>query len=157
MPSDGFNITGADQFNSLSKALKAAGRKDLRTETNKGLQKAVKPLTPKTREAAKSQLPKRKGLAAKVAKAPQRVKVSTGKDPGVRLVVGKNGSAARGTNRGKFKHPTFGNREEWVEQETEAGWFDETVKDNLGEVLPECEKALERVAEKIVQEVRRGQ
>ena len=152
------DVIGAEGFNALSKALKAAGKTELRKELHKGLELGAKPLIPLTREEARSRLPSSGGLAKKTAKAPQRVRVRTGKDPGVKLTVGRNGGAARSTNKGYVKHPTYGNRDAFVKQEVpEAeGWFDNTVKDNLDEVKPELQKSLERTIEKIAGEANRG-
>lgn len=153
---DDVTVKGADDFLKLSKALKAAGRKDLRKELNKGLKAAAKPLIGKTRAKARSTLPKKGGLAAAVAKTPQRVQVRTGADTaGVRLVVGKNGSGARGANRGVVRHPVFGNRENWVDQKVPSGWFDDTVKAEAPEIRRELERTVETVAEQIVRDAKR--
>lgn len=148
-----FTVSGAEGFQRLGKALKQAGELELRKEMTKGLQQAVKPLTPLTRAAALERLPKRGGLAKQVAKAPQRVQVRTGKNPGVRLVVGKR-AGVRSTNRGIIRHPVFGNRENWVSQEVDGGWFDETVKKNKHVVKPAMDKAVQDVVDKIVRGAR---
>jgi hypothetical protein len=146
-----FEVTGAEDFYRLSKALKAAGRTDLRKELNKSLRAAAKPLIPQTRAAARQMLPKRGGLADAVARVPQRVQVRTGQaTAGVRIVVGKNRSAARASNRGLIRHPVFGNRQAWVEQKVPSGWFDDTLRRSGREVLPALEQAMQDVAEKVV-------
>lgn len=151
-------VRGAENFMRLSKALKAAGQKELRKELNKNLRDAVKPLIPLTRAAARSTLPSRGGLAAEVARAPQRAQVRTGQNTaGVRLVVGKRrGSAAGSANRGVVRHPVFG-RDVWVEQKVTPGWFDDTLEQAApDEVRKRCEAAIEAVAEKVVRDARRG-
>jgi len=145
-----FQVTGGDQFFALSKALKSAGRTGLRKHLNKGLKEGAKPLIPLTRAAALAQLPKGGGLAKLVAKAPQRVQVRTGKTPGVRLVVGKTDSGARGANRGEVRHPFFGDRTQWFNQAVPAGWFDDTIKANMDKVLPALEQAMHDVIDEIV-------
>lgn len=151
MPDD-FTIHGAEQFLRLSKALKAAGRTEIRKELNKRLQVAAKPLIAKTRSSARQKLPAHGGLAERVARAPQRVQVRTGGDPGVRIVVGKDKSGARGANEGKVRHPVFGNREVFVDQTVEPGWFDEPLEAAAPEVRPHLEQALETIAERVVRE-----
>ena len=150
---DDFELLGADQFLALSKALKHAGRTELRKELNTGMRRAAKPLIPKTRAEALKRLPQRGGLAKQVAKEPQRVQVRTGaRTAGVRIVVGKKSGGARGANRGVVRHPVFGNRERWVDQKVPAGWFDEPLQDSAPAVRPELEKAIQRVADQVVRE-----
>lgn len=149
-----FEVRGADEFLKLSKALKQAGKTELRKQLNKGMKDAAKPLIPLTRQAARDRLPRRGGLAAQVARTPQRVQVRTGAaTAGVRLVVGKTGSGARGADQGVIRHPTFGHRDRWVSQKVDAGWFTETILHNKHRVLPEVKKAMERVVAEVV---RRG-
>lgn len=146
-----FEITGADQMLRLSKALKAAGRTELRKELNKGLRKATKPLIAQTRVAALATLPYRGGLAAQVAREPQRVQVKTGRDPGVRIVVGQKRGGAQAADAGSIRHPVFG-RDEWVEQSVTPGWFSDTLDEQAEGVLPDLEEAVEKVMSDVVQQ-----
>lgn len=151
------DIQGGEDFYRLSKALKAAGETGLRKELNKELRNAGKPLIPKTRAAARAQLPRAGGLSEAVARAPQRVQVRTGtKTAGVRIVVSNNRSAARAANRGVVRHPVFG-ADKWVTQQIPQaeGWFDETLEREAPKVArPAIEAALESIAERVVREVR---
>ena len=147
-----FEVTGADQFLRLSKALKHAGRTQLRKELNAGMRKAAKSLIPKTRAAAlDGRLPDAGGLAQRIAKAPQRVQVRTGKDPGVSIVAGKAGSGARAADVGFIRHPVFG-RDQFVTQAVEPGWFSKTLQDAAPDVVPDLERALADVADRVVRE-----
>ena len=158
---DDFRVEGAEKFLAASKALKAAGKTEMRKELNKSLRDAIKPLIPKTRAAARANLPTAGGLANLVAKAPQRVQVRTGqKTAGARLVVGKRrGNAARAANRGEIRHPVFADGSKsrdqwtWVTQKVDAGWFDETLGREASSVRPAVEEALENMAQRIVREV----
>lgn len=149
MASD-FQVTGADDFLRVSKALKAAGQAEIRKELNKGLRDGAKPLIPKTRAAARSRLPKAGGFAEAVAKTPQRVQVRTGqKTAGVRVVVAKRrGSGAAAANKGKIRHPVFG-QDVFVEQKVDAGWFDQTLEKEGPSVLPELERVIGDMAKRI--------
>lgn len=150
---DDFEIQGAEQFLRLSKALKHAGRTGMRRELNTGIRRAARPLVAKTRAEARRTLPQRGGLAAQVAKEPQRVQVRTGaKTAGVRLVVGKRSPGARSANRGQIRHPVFGNREVWVDQRVPVGWFDDTIKAEAPAIRREIERALNDVIDRIVRE-----
>lgn len=150
MPVD-FEISGGAEIARLSKALKDAGRTGLRKELNKGLRDAAKPLIVKSRAEAQRRLPRRGGLAAKIAKAPQRVAVRL---DGVSIVAGKRRSASGTTNNGTVRHPVFGNRKVWVVQRVTPGWFEAPMRDGAAEVRPELQAAMERIAEKVVRETR---
>ena len=145
-----FSISGADDFRRLSKALKVAGRTDMRKQLHKGMKDAVKPLIPKARESARDRLPRTGGLNEVVAKAPIRPQVRTGRNAyGVRIVVG-NRPGARGANRGKIRHPVFGDREHWEDQDVPPGWFDDVMEAGSPAIRKEVQSALERVLDDIV-------
>lgn len=152
--SDDLRVTGVEDFVALSKALKHAGAGGLRKQLNKGLQEAVKPVIPKTRAAALARLPKRGGLAAQVAKEPQRVQVKTGESTaGVRLVVGKRKGGAQSANAGTIRHPIPGGKA-FVNQSVKPGWFDEPAKAALPEIQQAAMHALDAVARDIARGVR---
>lgn len=148
-----FEVHGADQFLRLSKALKNAGRLDTRKELHRGIQRAAKPLIPKVRNEARRRLPQRGGLADQVAREPMRIQVRTGKDPGVRIAVGKRRGGARSANKGVIRHPIFG-RDEWVEQQVEGGWFDEPIQAEAPAIRRDLERSIRDVVDKIVRDAK---
>lgn len=144
-----------DDFYRLSKALKNAGKTELRKELNKGLRQGAKPLIPRARAEARRVLPHEGGLAERVARAPMRVQVRTGaQTAGVRIVVGKDRSGARRANQGEVRHPVFGNREVWRTTKVPPGWFDRPMEHGAPYIRPELEKAMQRVIDKIAREAR---
>lgn len=152
-----FEVRGADDFLKLSKALKAAGRAELRKELHKALRAAVKAHTPKAEQELSKHLPYLKGRQKAVTQA---VQVKTGRDPGVTVGVrfgSKRSSNARLANtRGVFRHPVFGNRGAWVDQPVPGanGWFDRVWEESAPEVRKQLEKAMQDVAEKVVREAK---
>jgi len=143
----------ANQFLKVSKALKAAGETGLRNELHKDVRKAAGPLVRKARQAAKSMLPQRGGLAKRVAGSRINTQVLTGRNRyGVRITVGR-GRSARDTNRGTIRHPVFGNRDRWVTQKVPKGWFDDTMRREAPAIRKDVEKAIERSLNEIA---RRG-
>lgn len=152
MASD-FTITGADDFLKLSKALKRAGQGELRKELNAALKTAAAAIIPEARAEARATLPSSGGLNEAVAKTRMRVKVSTGKDPGVSIVAGRPGSGARGAEFGRIRHPVFGNRDVWVTQTVPNAWLTGTVSRSRHVVIPLLEEAMERVARKVVEDL----
>lgn len=147
----------ANNFLKASKALKAAGESQLRKELHGSVRKAARPLIPRARAAARAQLPKRGGLAKAVASSPMRAQVLTGRNKyGVRIAVGKNRRAgARDTNRGRIRHPLFGNRERWYSQQTPKGWFDDTMRAAAPPIRREVEKAIQKSLDDIARRGRR--
>lgn len=149
-----FEVNGAESFLLLSKALKNAGRTEMRKELHKGVRKAARPLIPKARKAAREKLPKRGGLADQVAREPARTQVRTGADPGVRVVIGKKRGGARATNRGLIRHRVFG-QDVWVEQRIEPGWFDNAMVGEKAAIQRDIEQAMTEVVDQIARGVGR--
>lgn len=148
-----FEVKGAEHFLELSKALKRAGQTAMRKELHAGMRRAAKPLIAKTRAEARRRLPKGGGLADQVAKEPQRVQVRTGaRSAGVRLAVSNKAGGARAANRGKIRHPVFGNRDVWVDQKVPAGWFDDPAEAEA----PQIRRELDRAVRDIVAQIERG-
>lgn len=152
-------IVGLEQLQTLSKALKRAGHKNMRNKLHTRMKPPVRALIPDTRAEALRVLPKSGGLGRKVSKLPQRVQVATGSNPGVRLVVGKNKAAARALNRGPtFRHPVFaeGDRKSWTwvaQPVRTTDWFDRPARRGLPKVQDAVLAALEEVADEIVKEL----
>lgn len=139
-------VEGAEAFLALSKRLKKTGQTELRKELNKALKAAVKPVTKATQAEARKRLPTRGGLAAAIAKTPQRTQVRTGASTaGVRLVVGGKGGAARTADEGFVRHPVFG-RGPFVRQSVPPGWFTDPAKSAQNDVRDEVVDVLEDVA-----------
>jgi hypothetical protein len=157
------DVGGVDDFYRLSKALKEAGRKELRRELHKRLKESTKPLISDTQEAFAKAVPTR--LKPRAAKTKQTVQVRTGRDPGVGIAV-KYGKAGRGmgasnarlANRlGQVRHPVYGNRQVWANTPVPRakGWFDDTLRRGAPTVRPLLAQALEDIADEVVREARR--
>lgn len=160
-----FEVRGADEFLKLSKALKAAGRTEMRKELNKRMRQAGKPLIPKVRAAALEELPKRGGLNRRMASRPIRVVTRTGRDPGIKLVMPRT---QEGYNDGVIRHPVFDKHKlargksgprakpvPWVTQRVGPGeWFDDTIVANRGKVVPLLEQAIQTTLDDIVRKAR---
>lgn len=89
-----FEIKGAESFAAAARYLRNFD-KELNKEVNRQLRAASKPLIEKARREAERTLPSTGGLNKRVAKAPARVQIRTGRDPGVRIVVSRGPTAAR--------------------------------------------------------------
>lgn len=140
---------GADDFLALSKALKAAGKTELRKELHKQMRDVAKPLIPKVRDAARNSLPKKGGLNERIARKGYRPQVRTGeKTAGVRIVGAKVDPRI---NDGRVYHPVFGRKPGVVQQVPEArGYFDKTLTDEGSNVRDELLRALDNFTDRIV-------
>lgn len=140
-------MDGADALKDLSRQLREVGAKDLRKEMNRGLRSAAKPLIADTRQFAREILPKQGGLNEKVARSRFRVKITTGRDPGVRITA--TGLDARLDTQGRIRHPIYGNRKAWVQQKVTPGWFHVPMRRGAPRVRRELAKVLDNVAKKL--------
>jgi hypothetical protein len=162
-------VHGAEQFLALSKALKAAGKTELRKELHRQMRIAAKAAMPTAEKRLQGALPS--GLKNRSA-VRQVVRVKTGKDPGVTVAVpyGKrkrNGMSAQNArllnSQGAIRHPVWARDDKtssewrWVNQRVPgSAWFDDTYTEAAPELRKALEAAMEAVAEHIVKEARRG-
>lgn len=143
-------VEGADDFQRVARELREVGDVELRRELYRGIERAVKPLKEAARDAARQRLPHRGGLAEKVAKSKFSTRRRSGRDPGIKIVA-KDPIDLASIDRGRLRHPVFGNRRVWVNQSVPAGWFTDAmekgaadVRRELLEVLGDVEKKLAR-------------
>lgn len=132
---------GQAQLVALTHRLREAGEqgKGLRRELLAGIRVAVKPVLDDVRVSAVEVLPKRGGLAARVAGSHFAVSsLLSGNNARVR-VVGKSGYNIAAMNRGRLRHPVFDTKlrhpvfgttkvKVWVTQSVTPGWFDDPVR-----------------------------
>lgn len=144
MPVD-IRIEGAEKFAALSKAL-GKGSKELRSELNKGITRAVKPFKADVKKFARGRLPKRGGLARRVARTSLPTRKRT---DGIRVVAQPNAVAdPMRIDRGRVKHPVFG-RAPSVLQDITPGFFHEPAEDSGPVVRKELVEVIDTVTSKI--------
>lgn len=150
MPVD-VQIQATRELESVARRLKRAGDADLRRELLRGINRAVRPLKQAVQDAAVRELPKRGGLNRWVAdsKFGSRTRATAGRDARVTITTKKAGHDIRAIDRGRLRHPVFGNRTTWVNQEVKPGWFTRTVSDGSPIVRRELERVIDDVARKI--------
>lgn len=149
MPVD-VTVQGADDLARLSRRLKEAGDKDLNRELRKGIQRATKPLKEAAKRSARERLPKRGGLNEWVAKSKFSVRTSSSqRSARVRLVASRGKTDERAINRGRLRHPVFGNRKVWVTQDVTPGWFTKPMVEGLAPVQREVLKVMDDITKKV--------
>jgi len=148
MPDD-FQIRGAEQLDELAKRLKAAGGNELKKDLLRGIRETNKPTIAKIRRSAAERLPRRGGLAAKVAREPIATRTRTsGKSAGV-TIQRKRG---RGLNEGRLRKPLFGDSGHWYDQRVAKGWFTKPIEDDA----PQIRDGLQRVMRDVAAKITRG-
>lgn len=150
-------VYGADQLTRLAARLKEAGDVSLRRRMMSALRKSAREIQDAEKSAALA-LPATKyevGLRAAIASAVVTRTRATAGRAGVRVMVNRSALPAGKQrlpllmNAGRWRHPMFGNREAWVDQTSERGWWNRTAREHFGsaqdrmlEVLRETERQI---------------
>ncbi|WP_406730892.1 hypothetical protein [Streptomyces sp. NBC_01794] len=141
-------ILGTGQLLELSRRLKMAGGSRLKANFARRIRHAAEPMkndlqqtiralpiTSQGRKAGKrgGPSPTTRPLRATIATA-VRISVRTGGNPGARVWVDKDmlprdlRNMAATINTGRIRHPVFGNRRRWAQQNATPLWWDKTVR-----------------------------
>ena len=147
------NVHGAAKLGAVANRLKETGDKDLRKELYRGIQRAGKPARAAVVAAAREVLPKRGGVNDFIADA-LKTRISTlanrSNDAAIRLTASRKGTDLRSINRGRLRHPVFGNRKAWSDTKVPKGWVEAAVVEQTPEIRKEIVKVLDDVAEKML-------
>jgi hypothetical protein len=152
-------VTGAEGLARLGRALKEAGRNDLRKELLRGVRRASKPMIPAARRAAAESLPHRGGLAADVAGAKWVVRTRLqGQGAGVRITgawtsEGRQHDLSK-MDSGLLRHPVWGHPVHgpgavWVGQAIKPRWFSDAMQALAPEIRGELSKVIDEVSKKL--------
>lgn len=141
-------VTGAEQLRALARDVRAAGDKGIRREMYRGIQRATKPLKAAAQASALEHLPAGGGLNRRVAGARMSTRTRTGgANPGVRIVAreGKASIDLAALDRGRLRHPLYGNRRYWYLQRVPDGWWSRPMTQGADTVRRELVAALDDV------------
>ena len=141
-------IEGAEQFRAVSKRLNDAGNKGkrLKKELRAAILKEAKPVGRFVAVSAGSNLPHRGGLGYTVGGA--NISVSAG-TTSVRMRLKAKGYDLAAIDRGRLRHPVFGNRENWVTQKVKPRLFTEPFKASAPRLRQRIIRATDNVAKRI--------
>ncbi|MGW9437932.1 hypothetical protein [Streptomyces sp. NPDC055607] len=158
-------ISGTGQLIEVSRRLRAAGGPRLRQNMQRRIRRAAEPLhrdmqqtirtLPITSQARKAgsrggSSPTTRPLRDTIATA-VRISVRTSSNPGARVWIDRSAlpSDLRGMpsalNEGRIRHPVFGNRRRWVQQNTTPLWWDKTVDRHTPRMQAEVARVLDDV------------
>jgi hypothetical protein len=146
-------IEGSEKLGALSEALRRYGVVELEQELFDGIVKSVEPLVEAVKKSLKNYLPDRYAEELARTLVDKAVRLA-GTNPGVRLTAsaktgrGKQRDLAS-LNRGRLRHPLYGNREWWFDQEVKKGFWDEPLIDESDAVRAELVKVLDDIAGKL--------
>ncbi len=143
----------ARELAQLGRQLKAAP-KELRKELLAEIRKEGKPAVEDVKRQTDDYLPRRGGLAERVARQSYGVRTRlAGRSAGVRIQgTGRTVRALRSIDAGSLRHPVFGNRDVWVSQSVRPGFFTEPLEKDA----PRFRKGVERAMSKTAQQIVRG-
>ena len=150
---DSFKVieTGSVKVAQLHARLDRVGRRDLARKLRQELVKQSKPARRLVKRYQQEKLPS--GMDRSYAKVPSQL-VSVNKS-GVKLLwkVVRGNSDLKALNRGRLRHPLFGNRKHWYEQSIPPGMWDDAIGKVAPTVIGDTADVLEAFVEK---EVMRG-
>lgn len=139
------SATPPEKLDLVARTLRGLGDKDLSRELFRGLNRATTKLKADARAEAGERLPRRGGLAARVAKAKLSTRRKGGRNPGV-TIQAKGMAQLAGMDAGAVKHPVYGNRDVWVTQQITPGWFSEPMEAGRDEAFDAIEEVLDDLA-----------
>ena len=146
-------ISDNDALYELGLRLEAVGDGALQEKIYAKVEAAADEVKHKINDSARENLPKRGGLNEWIAIAPvfTRTKAGLHHDIAVFIIMTKQGHDLRSINRGRLRHPVFGDKENWVNQEIKPGYFSNPIKKNLGKirrsVIAAADEALREIGE----------
>lgn len=138
------------QLRKLAKDLKDAGEKDLRKALYRNLTLAARPLLEDAKREGGATTPHSGGAADRLLAAKFSARALLGmRNPGVKLrAIDSSGKSIdlRSLDRGRLRHPLFGNREHWYNTAVTPGWWSRPM--NAGKA--QAERAVKLAIDEMV-------
>lgn len=141
-------VYGAEDIAAVGAAVRKLGNgREIPNAMAKRIRKAVPPIRKGVKASALSTLPSRGGLNAWVARAGIRAAVRRGpRSAGISLVSARKSQRGKsdiaGINRGRTRHPWWGDRKHWSPQSVAPGYFDRGVEPGLPVFRNEVNEAI---------------
>ena len=120
-------VSGAEDYRKQARKLDDIGTRKLKAAIRREVTQATKPTRVAIKNAARADLPKKGKLNRWAAVTPSAKTRFSGKDSGVTVSMRKKGHDLRALNRGRLRHPLFGNRNFWFNQDVKPGFFTDTI------------------------------
>ena len=163
-------VIGTGQLLELSARLRRAGHENIRASMQRRIRRAAEPLrndlqsgirglniSSQGRKAGKrgGPSPTTRPLRASIARA-IRISVRTGGNPGAKVWLDRAllpddipvGLVNR-INDGRIRHPVFGNRRRWAQQNATPLWWDKTVRAHQPRITREVARVVDDVRRRL--------
>jgi hypothetical protein len=163
-------ITGTGQLLELSARLRRAGHENIRSSFQRRLRRAAEPLRDDLQSGIRGLDIRSPGRAAGKRGGPSpttrplrdtiaqaiRISVRTGANPGAKVWLDRArlpsdipmGLVNR-INEGRIRHPVYGNRRRWAQQNATPLWWDNTVRAHQPRITREVERIVDDVRRRI--------
>lgn len=146
---ESIEIRGGRNLSRIARDLKETGERGLRNELLRGVRTAARKAIPAVVAAAETKLPKRGGLAERVATQKWAARSSlSGAVASVRI-VGLGMQELKDIDSGVVRHPVWGNRKVWKRQRVVPGFFSDTLTKKAPAVRREIDGVMRDVKHKI--------
>lgn len=147
------NVRGVKELRHVGELMRDAPQ-DLRREMFRGINRATKEPRRQTLQELADRLPDSGGASTAIRKDTKlNIKRNMrGRNVGIRVVAKSPRTVQRMNNQGILRHPVFGHRGIWVNQDVRglSGWFDEPMERSAPQVRQEILEALDRAVAQIV-------
>ncbi|MGW3427493.1 hypothetical protein ACWDHW_05990 [Streptomyces melanosporofaciens] len=165
-------ITNTGSLLELQRRLRAAGHENIRASMQRRIRRAAEPLKDDLQDAIRTlsitsggrrtrpggPSPTTRPLRATIAQA-IRISVRVAGNPGARVWVDKGAlppdlrtaksDMATVINTGRIRHPVFGNKRRWAQQNAAPLWWDNTVRAHRGRMEREVAHVLDDVRRRL--------
>lgn len=152
----------------LQRRLRAAGGENIRSSMQRRIRRAAEPLRDDLQDTMRGLNIRSQGrrsrpggpttdgrpLRATIADA-IRISVRTGSNPGATVWIDKSRmppdyeSIPGQLNKGRLRHPVFGNRRRWANQYASPPWWDQTVRSHRPRMESEVARVLDDVRRRL--------
>ncbi|MFF9625448.1 hypothetical protein [Streptomyces griseosporeus] len=163
-------VIGTGQLLDLSARLRRAGHENIRQSFHRRIRRAAEPLRDDLQDTIRTLVIRSQGrgagkrggpsptsrpLRASIASA-IRISVRTTGNPGVRVWLDRSllpdditvGVVAR-LNEGRLRHPVFGNKRRWAQQNATPLWWDKTIRAHQPRITREVERVVDDVRRRL--------
>lgn len=144
-----FEVRGSHDLAVLAQRLKAAGNGELRRQLLRSIRGSARKAIPDIRQSALETLPKRGGLAARIADQAYGVQTRLGGSSASVRLAGKGMKELRDIDAGRLRHPVYGDRGRWVTQSVTPGFFSNPIERRAPRIRRDIQNAMGDIARKV--------
>ncbi|MGQ5580913.1 hypothetical protein [Streptomyces sp. ECR3.8] len=163
-------VIGTGQLIELQLRLRRAGHENIRSSMQRRIRRAAEPLrddlqsgirslriSSQGRKAGKrgGPSPTTRPLRASIARA-IRISVRTGGNPGAKVWLDRSRlpddipmGVVNRLNEGRLRHPVFGNKRRWAQQNATPLWWDNTVRAHQPRIAREVQRVVDDVRRRL--------